>query len=77
MAVSLDGVMVPMKDANRAAKREQLARRRVAGYEGTGGVSGGGLCDAVVLRCPRVNASTRLYMGRMPEPKKAALKTIP
>ena len=50
VAVSLDGVMVPMKDGNRAAKR---AHARAAGRcaTGAGGVSGGGVWHGVVLRC--------------------------
>ena len=49
VAVSLDGVMVPMKDGRRAEKRE---RSRATGRraKGPAGLSGGGLRDAVVLR---------------------------
>ena len=49
MAVSLDGVMVPMKDGARETKR---AEARAAGRrtKGPGGISGGGMRNAVVLR---------------------------
>ena len=49
VAVSLDGVMVPMKDGARQAKR---AARRAAGRstKGTGGLSGSGLRHADLLR---------------------------
>ena len=50
VAVSLDGVMVPMKDGQRAEKRERSQARGPA-CEGTGGLSGGGLREPVVLRC--------------------------
>lgn len=74
MAVSLDGVMVPMADGARAAKRAeaQAAGRRTkgpAGYQevGCGSVS---FYDA---------AGERLYtirFARMPETKKATLKSM-
>ena len=67
VAVSLDGVMVPMKDGKRAEKREHSRARRAPG-EGSGRLSGGKLRDAVVLRwrgraarytVPRAHAPSR------------------
>lgn len=74
LAVSLDGVMAPMRDGNRAEKRAAAKAagketRGPAGYQevGCGTVS---LYDAqgVLLRTVR--------MGRMPEKKKASLKLM-
>ena len=53
--MSLDGVMVAMKDGGREAKR---ARTRAAGQptKGPAGYQGGGLRDDVVLRPRRRSA---------------------
>ena len=48
MAVSLDGVMVPMKNGGRQAKRAQAAEE--GKYTRTGRQQGSGLRDAIVLR---------------------------
>ena len=48
MAVSLDGVMAPMKDGQRHAKRPQ-ARAQGQGAQWPGRVSGGGLCHGLLL----------------------------
>ena len=48
VAVSLDGVMTPMKDGERLRTRARPTGRRQAD-EGAGGVSGGGLRDAELL----------------------------
>ena len=47
MAVSLDGVMAPMKDDQRHAKRTQA--RAGQGAQWSGRVSGGGLCHHLLL----------------------------
>jgi hypothetical protein len=49
MAVSLDGVMLPMRDGQRAEKRAEAARRGQA-YARAGGARGGGLRDALAVR---------------------------
>jgi hypothetical protein len=74
VAVSLDGVLVPTKDGDGPAKRAQMAEEgRVAqgpaGYRevGCGTVS---FCDA------EGEMISAIRIGRMPEPKKATLKTI-
>ena len=74
VAVSLDGVMVPMKDAQRAEKRERsrVAGRRArgpAGYQ-EAGCATLSFYDAVGQRLDT------LSIARMPEPKKASLKTM-
>lgn len=70
-AVSLDGVMVPMKDAGRAEKRSQEDKqpKGPAGYReaGCGTVS---FYDAAGTRLDSV------AFARMPEPKKATLTEI-
>ena len=73
VAVSLDGVMVPMKDGCRANKRERsrTAGRRVkgpAGYQEAG-------CATLSFYDAEGERLDTLSMGRMPEPKKATLKT--
>jgi len=52
VAVSLDGVMTPMKDGARAAKRDRGVCRGQA-HERTGRLSRSGLCDAELSRCRR------------------------
>ena len=74
VAVSLDGVMVPMKDGQREAKR---ARSRVAGKQ-TKGPTGYQEASCATLSFYDAEgerlATTR--MGRMPESKKATLKSM-
>jgi hypothetical protein len=72
VAVSLDGVLVPMKDGGAAQKREQTAEqgqltRGPAGYRevGVGTLS---FCDA------NGEMLSAIRIGRMPEHKKATLK---
>lgn len=74
VSVSLDGVMVPMKDGERAEKRQQARdcgkrARGPAGYQeaGCGTLS---FFDAAGERLDTVR------MARMPEAKKATLKTM-
>ena len=74
VAVSLDGVMVPMKDGGRAAKREcsrQAGRRPTgpAGYQEAG-------CATLSFYDAEGERLDTRYLGRMPEPKKATLKTM-
>ena len=74
VAVSLDGVMVPMKDGGRAAKREcsrQTGRRPTgpAGYQEAG-------CATLSFYDAEGERLDTRYLGRMPEPKKATLKTM-
>ena len=73
VAVSLDGVMVPMKDGCRAKKRERsrTAVRRVkgpAGYQEAG-------CATLSFYDAEGERLDTLSMGLMHEPKKATLKT--
>ena len=65
-------VMAPMKDANRAAKREQ---QRAAG-RGAKGPAGyqEARCATLSFDDAEGKRLDTLYMGRRPEPKKAALK---
>jgi hypothetical protein len=74
MAVSLDGVMVPMKDGARAAKRAEAtaAGRRTkgpAGYQEVG-------CASLSFYDSEGERLDTLRFARMPEPKKATLKSI-
>ena len=74
VAVSLDGVMVPMKDGQRAEKRErsQARGRRVkgpAGYQEAG-------CATLSFYDAQGERLDTLSVARMPEPKKATLKTM-
>jgi hypothetical protein len=74
MAVSLDGVMVPMKDGERAQKRAQAEEsgrltRGPSGYAEAG-------CATVSFfnrECERLKT---IRIGRMPEGKKATLKQM-
>ena len=74
VAVSLDGVMVPMKDAQRAEKRERsrAAGRRTkgpAGYQEAG-------CATLSFYDAEGERLDTVSLARMPEPKKATLKTM-
>ena len=74
VAVSLDGVMVPMKDAQRANKRERsrATSRRAKGptrYREAG-------CATLSFYDAEGERLDRLSIARMPEPKKATLKTM-
>ena len=73
VAVSLDGVMVPMKDAQRAETRERshAAGRQTkgpAGYREAG-------CATLSFYDAEGERLDTVAMGRMPEAKKATLKT--
>ena len=74
VAVSLDGVMVPMKDGQRAEKRERsrAAGRRAkgpAGYQEAG-------CATLSFYDAEGERLDTLSLARMPEAKKATLKTM-
>lgn len=74
MAVSLDGVMVPMKDGAREAKRAEAraAGRRTkgpAGYQEVG-------CGSVSFYDAAGERLDTLRFARMPEAKKATLKSM-
>ena len=74
VAVSLDGVMVPMKDAQRAKTRErsrQAGRRPKgpAGYREAG-------CATLSFYDVEGERLETISLARMPEPKKATLKTM-
>ena len=74
VAVSLDGVIVPMKDAQRAEKRERsrATSRRAKGptrYREAG-------CAALSFYDAEGERLDTLSIARMPEPKKATLKTM-
>ncbi len=74
VAVSLDGVMVPMKEALRAETRERAraAGRRTrgpAGYREAG-------CATLSLYDAGGERLETVSLARMPEPKKATLKTM-
>ena len=74
VAVSLDGVMVAMKDAQRAEKRERsrATSRRAKGptrYREAG-------CATLSFYDAEGERLDTLSMARMPEPKKATLKTM-
>ena len=74
VAVSLDGVMVPMKDGAREAKR---ARSRAAGKQ-TKGPAGFQEASCATLSFYDVEGErlATIRLGRMPEPKKATLKSM-
>lgn len=72
VAISLDGVLAPMKDGQRAQLREEAQAqgkqtRGPAGYKEVG-------CATVSLYDAEGNRLRTLRLGRMPEPKKATLK---
>ena len=74
MAVSLDGVMVPMKDGERSAKRAEAraAGRRTkgpAGYQEVG-------CASVSFYDAEGERLDTVRFARMPEAKKATLKLM-
>ena len=74
VAVSLDGVMVAMTDGQRAEKRE---RSRAQGRH-TKGVAGyrEASCATLSFYDAEGERLDTVSMGRMPEPKKATLKTM-
>ena len=74
VAVSLDGVMVPMKDGKRAEKREhsRAAGRRAKGPAGYQEAS----CATLSFYDGEGERLDTLSLARMPEPKKATLKTM-
>ncbi|MGH8523360.1 MAG: hypothetical protein ACREXY_03860 [Gammaproteobacteria bacterium] len=74
MAVSLDGVMVPMTDGARRQKRDQAQAEGKAlggprGYQEVG-------CGTVSVYDPEGNRLLTRRLARMPEAKKTTLKTI-
>ena len=73
MAVSLDGVMTPMKDGERAEKREQ-AREQGKQTKGPAGYQEAGCATFSFFDVDGERLGTTRY-ARMPESKKATLKT--
>lgn len=73
VAVSLDGVMVPMKDAQRARTRER-SRAQGRQTKGPAGYREAG-CATLSFYDAEGDRLDTVSMGRMPEPKKATLKT--
>jgi hypothetical protein len=74
LAVSLDGVMVPMKDGQRDEKRAQGRRegkktRGPAGYQEVG-------CATLSFYDAQGERLETVRLARMPEPKKATLKSM-
>lgn len=74
VAVSLDGVMTPMKDASRSAKRQATFaqgkhRQGPAGYQETG-------CATLSFYTTEGERLSSVRLARMPEAKKATLKTM-
>ena len=72
VAVSLDGVMVPMKDGGRKEKRARAAaegkqKKGPAGYREAG-------CATLVLYDDERKRVSTIRLGRMPEKKKLTLK---
>ncbi len=72
MAVSLDGVMTPMKDGERAEKREQ-AREQGKQTKGPAGYQEAGCATLSFFDADGERLATTRY-ARMPETKKATLK---
>jgi len=73
MAVSLDGVMAPMKDGQRQAKRQQ-ARAKGQSPSGPAGYQEVGCATVSYYDCHGARLYTR-RMARMPEGNKATLKS--
>lgn len=73
MAVSLDGVMAPMKDGQRQAKRQQ-ARAKGQVPSGPAGYQEVGCATVSYYDCNGTRLGTR-RMARMPEGNKATLKS--
>src|SRR5262247_3130561 len=73
MAVSLDGVMAPMKDGQRHAKRTH-ARAQGKAASGPAGYQEVGCATVSYYDCYGERLCTR-RMSRMPEPNKATLKS--
>lgn len=74
VGVSLDGVMIPVKDGERKEKREQAAEdgkrtRGPAGYEEVG-------CGTLTFYDKEGTLLSTIRQARMPEEKKATLKNI-
>jgi hypothetical protein len=72
IAVSLDGVLAPMKDGDAQGKRQKTASegrltRGPAGYREVG-------CGTLSFCDERGDLVSAVRMGRMPEPRKATLK---
>ena len=74
VAVSLDGVMVPMKDGGRAEKRER-SRARGRRVKGPAGYQEAG-CATLSFYDAAGKRLDTLSLARMPEAKKATLKTM-
>lgn len=72
MAVSLDGVMVPMKDGQRAQKRAKAAREGRS-TKGPAGHAEAGCATLSLLDAEGERLST-IRLARMPEKKKVTLK---
>ncbi|HKZ19418.1 MAG TPA: hypothetical protein VJQ57_04845, partial [Acidimicrobiia bacterium] len=72
MAVSLDGVMVPMKDGRRTEKRAE-AQRKGRRTKGPAGHAEAG-CATLSLYDVEGKRLSTIRLGRMPEKKKATLK---
>jgi hypothetical protein len=74
MAVSLDGVMVLMKDGARQQKRDkaQAEGKGLGGPRGYPGVA----CSTVSFYDAQGNRLLTRRLARMPEAKKASLKTM-
>ena len=74
VGVSLDGVLVPMKDGDRTRKREQATAdgkktKGPAGYQEAS-------CGTLAFYDAAGDLLSTIRMGRMPEPKKATLKQM-
>jgi len=74
LAVSLDGVMLPMKDGARAQKRERAKARgkKLAGPTGYQEVA----CGTVSFLDAEGERLSTIRLARMPEPKKETLKLM-
>jgi hypothetical protein len=74
VSVSLDGVLLPMKDGQRAEKREQ-SREDGKRTKGPAGYSEAG-CATLSLLDAQGNRLSTIRLGRMPERKKETLKEM-